>query len=104
MKKNNAWKKLEGLPSTVQMRIAAICSIKALKHWQTWLSIVFLALVVYVTTKIGIVTGLIIGVVNIVGLVGASIGGLIFWAVMNKYTINHIDEELKAYKKQEKET
>jgi hypothetical protein len=104
MGKNNSWKKLDGLPSAVQMRIAATCSIKALKHYQTWLSMIFLAVVAYITTKVGIATGLKIGVVNIVGLAGAAIGGLVFGMVMNKYAVNHIEEELNAYKKQEKET
>ena len=104
MRKNSAWKKLEYLPFSVQMRIAATCNIKALKHWQTWLSMIFLAIVTYVTMKIGIATGLKIGIFNLVGLAGAAIGGLVFGVVMNKYAISHIDEELRAYKKQEKET
>ncbi len=104
MKKSNTWKRLEGLPSAVQVRIAAICSIKALKHWQTWLSIVFLAVVAYITSKIGIATGLKIGVFNIVGLAGAVIGGLVFGVVMNKYTIIYMEEELRAYEKQENKT
>ena len=104
MKKNNAWKKLEDLPSSVQMKIAAICNIKALKHWQTWLSMLFLAVVAYVTMKIGIATGLKIGAFNLVGLAGAAIGGLVFGVVTNKYAISYIDEELKTYKKQENKT
>lgn len=96
LKKINSWKELQNISTIGQIRITAICFLKALKHWQIWLAMIFLGVLAYISV-IGNVLGLKFGVLNLVGLLAAAIGGGIFAVLITQQAKNHLSEVMKTY-------
>jgi len=97
LKKINSWKELQNISTIGQIRITAICFLKALKHWQIWLAMIFLGVLAYISSVIGNVLGLKFGVLNLVGLLAAAIGGGIFAVLITQQAKNHLSEVTKTY-------
>ena len=96
LQENISWKKLGNYPANRQMRITAVCFLKTFRHWKSWLAMIFIGMIAYISNKIGVLTGLKYGTINIIGLFGAGIGGLILGIVMNKLALNNLDNVLKS--------
>lgn len=97
LKKLNSWKELQDISTIGQIRITATCFLKALKHWQIWLAMIFLSVLAYISSIIGNVLGLKFGVLNLVGLLAAAIGSGIFAVLITQQAKNHLSEVMKTY-------
>ncbi|HDK42651.1 MAG TPA: hypothetical protein ENG87_04675 [Candidatus Pacearchaeota archaeon] len=102
LKALNSWDGLQNMPTFDQMRIVAVCFFRAFKHWQTWLAMIFIAIVAYVSNIAGLALGLKFGIFNLAGLLVAAIGGGIFGIVMTQQAKKHLKEVMKVYTNQEK--
>ena len=97
LKKLNSWKELQDISPIGQIRITALCFLKALKHWHIWLAMIFLGVLAYTCSIIGNVLGLKFGLLNLVGLLAAAIGGGIFAVLITQQAKNHLSEVMKTY-------
>ena len=82
IKKLNSWDELKYLPFSQQIYFAMVSTLKALCRWQVWISLLFLALCVYLGTKMGIILNMKFGIFNIPGLFGCAIGSSVFGIVV----------------------
>lgn len=97
LKKLNSWEELRNISPIGQIRITTICFLKALKHWQIWLAMIFLGVLAYISSVIGNVLGLKFGVLNLVSLLAAAIGSGIFAVLITQQAKNHLSEVMKTY-------
>ena len=102
IKKLNSWDELKDLPFSQQIYFPLISTIKALCHWQVWVSLLFLALCASLGTKTGITLGMKFGIFNLPGLFGCAIGGAVFGIVLSyeaKKALHQIIEKAHNQKK-----
>ena len=83
IKKLNSWDELKDLAFSQQIYFSLVSTLKALCHWQVWISLLFLALCAYLGTKTGIILGMKFGIFNIPGLFSCAIGSAVFAIVFS---------------------
>ena len=84
IKKLNSLEELRGLPNSQQIYYTFISMVKALAHWQVWVSMAFLAFCVYVGRELGIFFGLKIGRINI-GILLCGVFGAAVYSIIHLY-------------------
>ncbi|MFC1824208.1 hypothetical protein ACFL9T_15965 [Thermodesulfobacteriota bacterium] len=96
IKRLNSWEELHGLSNSQKKYFIMVSMLKALLHWQVWVSMAFLALCAYLGDEFGTFFGLKFGIINF---------GTMFWGAIGAfvYSIVHLHEAKKHLGKLMKE-
>ena len=78
LKRLNSFEELKGLSVSEQIYYSGFSTLRAFGHWQVWIAMAFLALLVYLGKIIGAALELRIGTLNIGILSGAIVGGAVY--------------------------